>query len=78
MHHFLNLDLQLPKPFLTLFNGGAGHTAFHERIVLCPFNMSLLRSLIKLKSCVYNTGRSGFASTKTQKSIRYWQKIESK
>ena len=52
MHHFPNLDLQLPKPFLAQFNGGAVRMEFHGRIVLCPLNASLLRSLIKLKSCV--------------------------
>jgi hypothetical protein len=44
----------------------------------CCVGVSLLRSLIKLKSCVYNTAHSGFASTKVEKSIRYWQNIEFK
>ena len=52
MHHFPNLNLQLLKPFLALLHDGAGRAALYERIVLYPLTVSLLRSLIKLKSCV--------------------------
>ena len=75
MHHFPNLDLRLLKPLLALLNGESGLTAFYERIVAMLFECVAAAQLDKIKVLCLKYCRSGFASTKIRKSIRYWQKI---
>ena len=78
MHHFPNLDLQLLKPLLALLNGKSGLTAFYERIVAMLFMCVAAAQLDKIKVLCLKYLPPCFASIKTKKSIRYWQKIVSK
>jgi len=70
MHHFPNLYLQL-------LNGESGLTAFYERIVAMLFECVTAAQLDKIKVLCLKYLSRCFASIKTQKSIRYWQKTVS-